>query len=524
MSTVSEVPLSFTVSLPRRLLHHGIAAAMRARLPRIERFRQEPHAVQAEQLRALLERARHTEWGQRYGFGEDPSAEVFARRVTISTYEQLYPEIERVLRGEPDVLWPGVVTWFSKSSGTTNARSKFIPVTPESLQGCHYKGGKDMLALFSGLYPDQQIFTGQGLSLGGSLAPNPWRPDDSQCGDVSAVIMRNLPSWAQYIRSPPLELALLGDWDEKIEKLARHTIQENITSLAGVPTWTVVLIRRILELTGARTIREVWPNLELFAHGAVAFGPYRELFRELIFDGDGGQRPMRYLEIYNASEGFFGLQDQADSEDLLLLLDYGIYYEFVPLDQLGAAEPQAVPLEAVEVGKTYALVVSTNAGLWRYLVGDTVRFTSVRPYRFRITGRTKHFLNAFGEEVVVENAEAAVAAACRATGAILTDFTAAPVYFRAGERGGHEWLVEFTQAPTDRERFAAVLDDTLRAVNSDYDAKRQHDLALVAPLVREVPAGTFGAWLRQKGKLGGQHKVPRLMNDRTVVEEVLRLG
>jgi GH3 auxin-responsive promoter len=501
---------------------------MRARLPRIDRFRREPLAAQAAQLRYLLDRARATKQGRRYHYAPDLSAAAFAQRVPIQTYEEAFPQIERVLAGEADVLWPGASMWFAKSSGTTNARSKYIPVTPESLHGCHYRGGKDLLALFSGLYPEQRIFHGQGLSLGGSHGPNPWRPETggSRCGDVSAVIVQNLPGWAQFIRSPPLEIALLTDWDEKIERLAQHTIQQNITSLAGVPTWTIVLIRRILELTGARYIREVWPNLELFAHGAVAFGPYRELFRTLIppDQPDGGQRPMRYLEIYNASEGFFGLQDQIDSDDLLLLLDYGIYYEFLPLDQLTAATPQAVPLEGVTVGPSYALVISTSAGLWRYMPGDTVRFTSTRPYRFRITGRTKHFLNAFGEEVVVENAEAAVAAACLATGAMLVDFTAAPIYLQANERGGHEWLIEFAQPPVDSAQFTAVLDQTLRQLNSDYDAKRQYDLALVAPVVRIAQPGTFAAWLRAKGKLGGQHKVPRLANDRVLLEELLARG
>ncbi|MBC7447515.1 MAG: GH3 auxin-responsive promoter family protein [Hymenobacteraceae bacterium] len=501
---------------------------MRARLSRIARFRAEPLAAQAAQLRYLLGRAQATEVGRQYGFRADLSPTDFARRVAVQPYEALYPMLERVLRGEADVLWPGRPRWFAKSSGTTNARSKYIPVTPEALHGCHYRGGKDMLALFSGLYPQQRIFHGQGLSLGGAHEPNPWRPaaDGSRCGDVSAVIVQNLPGWAQFIRSPPVALALLADWDEKIEKLARHTARQNITSLAGVPTWTVVLIRRILALTGARYIREVWPNLELFAHGAVAFGPYRALFHELIppDQRDGGRAPMRYLEIYNASEGFFGLQDQADSEDLLLLLDYGIYYEFLPLDQLGQPAPQALPLEGVEVGKSYALVISTSAGLWRYLVGDTVRFTSVRPYRFRISGRTKHFLNAFGEEVVVENAEAAVAAACRATNATLTDFTAAPVYLGAHSRGGHEWIVEFSQPPDELARFTQALDESLRLINSDYDAKRQYDLALVAPRVHVAPAGTFAAWLRTKGKLGAQHKVPRLANDRTLLEELLEIG
>ncbi len=512
-------------SWPRRLVGDAIKAMAKARLARIDGFRREPLAAQAAQLRYLLQRAQSTEVGRAAGFRPDLAPAAFAQRLPIQTYEELFPQLERVLRGAPDVLWPGTPSWFAKSSGTTNARSKYLPVTPEALEGCHYRGGKDLLALVTHAAPDHRLFQGQGLSLGGSLSPNPWRPADAvpHCGDVSAVIMRNLPGWAQFIRSPPVELALLADWDEKIERLAHHTINENITSLLGVPTWTVVLIRRILALTGARYIREIWPNLEVFCHGGVAFGPYRALFHELLPPGqtDGGRVPMRYLEIYNASEGFFGLQDEPDSEDLLLLLDYGIYYEFLPLDQLGAPAPVAVPLEGVVAGRAYALVISTAAGLWRYMPGDTVRFTSVRPYRFRITGRTKHFLNAFGEEVVVENAEAAVAAACYATGGILTDFTAAPVYLGAQTRGGHEWIIEFAKPPTDLGRFTRTLDDTLRHLNSDYDAKRQHDLALVAPVVHAAPAGTFAAWLRQKGKLGGQHKVPRLANDRALIEEVL---
>ena len=512
----------------RRLVGDVIKRAIRQRLPRIEAFRRDPHGTQAIQLRYLLGRAAKTEIGAMYGFHTSMTAREFAGRVPVVTYEQLFPQIERVLQGVPNVLWPGRPVWFAKSSGTTNARSKYIPVTPENLHGCHYQGGKDLLALISGLYPAHNLFHGQGLSLGGSLSPNPWRPAEStpHCGDVSAVIMRNLPGWAQFIRSPPVELALLADWDEKIERLARHTARANVTSILGVPTWTVVLLRRILELTGKRYIREVWPNLAMFAHGAVAFGPYQALFEQLIppDQTDGGRYPMRYLDIYNASEGFFGLQDQADSPDLLLLLDYGIYYEFLPLDQLGAPAPVAVPLEAVVVGQTYALVISTTAGLWRYLPGDTLRFTSTRPYRFRISGRTKHFLNAFGEEVVVENAEAAVSAACLATAAALTDFTAAPVYLGLTTRGRHEWLFEFAQLPTDMARFAQVLDDTLRHLNSDYDAKRQHDLALAPPLIRLAPPGTFAAWLRAKGKLGGQHKVPRLTNDRSLLEELLVLS
>ena len=492
-------------------------------LPRLARLRQQPHEVQARLLRGLLHRARCTEWGRRYGFGDKPTAADFARRVPVSTYEQLYPELEKVLRGQPDVLWPGRPQWFAKSSGTTNARSKFIPITAEALRDCHYRAGRDMLALSTYLYPQERLLAGKTLSLGGAHSLNPFRPQESvsRVGDVSAVIMAQLPGWAEQLRTPPLHLALLDEWEEKIERIAAHVLRQDVRTLAGVPTWMVVLLRRVVALAGADNITQVWPHLRLFLHGAVAFGPYRELFRQLIPDAR-----MRYLEIYNASEGYFALQDQPGSEDLLLLLDHGIYYEFLPADQWNAPDPRPVPLVEVELNRPYALVISTNAGLWRYLVGDTVRFTSLVPYRVRITGRTKHFLNAFGEEVVIENAEAAVAAACQATGAAVRDFTAGPVWFTAdsaASRGGHEWVVEFADpaACPDLARFGTILDTTLCALNSDYAAKRHRSLALAPPKLRAVPTGTFEAWLASQGKLGGQHKVPRLLNTREVLEAVL---
>ncbi|RYU78725.1 GH3 auxin-responsive promoter family protein [Hymenobacter persicinus] len=496
--------------------------AVQRRLTSIDHFRQHPHEVQQRVLRDLLLKARDTEWGRRYGFADAPSPREFAQRLPVRSYEELYPALERVLRGEADVLWPGRVLWFAKSSGTTNARSKFIPVTHDSLHDCHYRAGRDMTATATLLYPESRVLDGKTLSLGGTHAPNPFRPDekDSRVGDVSAVIMQNLPGWAEYIRTPPLELALLDEWEEKIERIARHVLDVNVAVLAGVPTWMIVLLRRITELAGVANITEVWPNLRLFLHGAVAFGPYRELFRQLIPSAQMG-----YLEIYNASEGYLAFQDQPDCEDLLLLLDHGIYYEFIPADQFDAENPRTLTLEEVELGKSYALVLSTNAGLWRYKIGDTVRFTSLAPYRIRITGRTKHFLNAFGEEVVIENADAAIAAACRATGSTVRDFTAAPIYFGVAQnsRGGHQWAIEFIQAPADPARFTHVLDHTLRELNSDYDAKRHRDLALVAPVLTVVPAGTFAQWLARKGKLGGQHKIPRLSNSREFLEEILLL-
>ncbi|RPD49251.1 hypothetical protein DNI29_00150 [Hymenobacter sediminis] len=495
--------------------------AVQRRLANVEHIRRYPHEAQQQVLHELLQQARTTEWGQRYGFGDGLSGREFAQRLPISSYEELYPEIERVLRGEANVLWPGTVQWFAKSSGTTNARSKYIPVTHESLHDGHYRAGRDMTALATLYYPDINILGGKTLSLGGTHGPNPFRPAeaDSRIGDVSAVIMQNLPTWAEFVRTPPLELALLDEWEEKIERIARHVLEVDVRVLAGVPTWMIVLLRRVTELAGAASILDVWPRLGLFLHGAVAFGPYRELFRQLV-----PSPQMHYLEVYNASEGYIALQDEPESEDLLLLLNHGIYYEFLPQDQWEAAEPQAVGLEDVVLGRTYALIISTNAGLWRYRIGDTVRFTSLAPYRIRISGRTKHFLNAFGEEVVVENADAAIAAACRATHATLHDYTAAPIYFAAHDgasRGGHHWIVEFSQPPTDAAQFALVLDDTLRQLNSDYDAKRHRDLALMPPKLTVAPAGTFEQWLAKKGKLGGQHKVPRLSNSRELLDEIL---
>ncbi|WP_439880896.1 GH3 auxin-responsive promoter family protein [Pontibacter sp. MBLB2868] len=492
---------------------------MKKRIHDIDLFRKYPHEVQEELFHSLISKAKGTEWGRKYGYVDGLSVREFQERVPISTYENLYPYIERVMKGEQNLLWPSKIDWFAKSSGTTNARSKFIPVSPESLEDCHYKGGKDMLSIYVNLYPETKLFTGKGLSIGGSHQPSELNPKVS-CGDVSAVIIQNLPIWAEAIRTPPLKIALMDKWEEKIEKMVEVTVQENVTSLSGVPTWTYVLLKRILEVTGKNNILEVWPNLELFTHGAVAFGPYRKLFREII-----PSDKMNYLEVYNASEGFFGIQDQRGTEDeMLLMLDYGVYYEFIPMDQFDEEQPKTLTLDQVELGKNYALVISTNAGLWRYKIGDTVRFTSLRPYRIKISGRTKHFINAFGEEVIVENAEAAITKACQATDAVITNFTAAPVYMESEKRGGHEWLIEFEKKPGNLQQFIQVLDDSLREINSDYDAKRQNDIALKEPVVHAVPQGTFMNWLRDKGKLGGQNKIPRLSNTREYLEEIMAVN
>ena len=492
----------------------------KSRLGQIENFKQNPIAVQEQTFFELVEVGKRTEFGKQFGFDRIKSYRDFAAQVPVFDYESFKPYIDRTMQGKQQVIWNSDIEWFAKSSGTTSSRSKYIPVSEESLEECHYKGGKDMVSIYVSNYPDTKLFTGKSLSIGGTLEKNPLNPEGAaRAGDISAVIMQNLPIWAQFARTPSLEIALMGEWESKIEKMARETMNENVTSIAGVPTWTVVLLQRILELKKAKNIMEVWPNLEVFFHGAVAFGPYRSLFKELI-----PSRKMRYMETYNASEGFFGIQDQPDSDELLLLLDYGIFYEFIPMEEWDKEHPQVISLQDVEVGKNYALVISTNGGLWRYKIGDTVKFTSILPYRFRISGRTKHFINAFGEEVIVENAENAIQFACDQTGATIANFTAAPVYFENnGSKGAHEWVVEFRKAPEDLAQFSRLLDDRLRQVNSDYDAKRHKDLALKQLILHQAPEGLFEAWLKKKGKLGGQNKVPRLSNSREYIDEILAL-
>ncbi|BDD07662.1 hypothetical protein FUAX_00940 [Fulvitalea axinellae] len=499
------------------ILNSIITWVLKQRISQIEEFCEKPFETQQETFEYLVKTAKDTEFGKANGFESIKSVREFRERIPVMSYEGISPYIERQMKGERNILWPSEVRWFSKSSGTTNARSKFIPVSEEALEECHYKGGKDMLSVYLNQYPDSKMFTGKGLGIGGSYQPNPFDPSGgTNCGDVSALIIQNLPFWAQLSRTPDIDIALMDEWEAKIEKMAKATVEENVTSIAGVPTWTLVLLQRILEMTGKNDISEVWPNLEVFVHGAVAFGPYRSVFRELISRPD-----MRYLETYNASEGFFGIQDRSDHDDMLLMLDYGIFYEFIPLENLEDEYPQAVGLEDVELGKNYAMVISTNAGLWRYLIGDTVKFTTKSPYRIKISGRTKHFINAFGEEVIVENAERAITEACTQTGASIANFTAGPRYLGKGEKGGHEWIVEFKRLPSSVEVFTRALDGELRRLNSDYDAKRYADIALEMPVVHAVEENTFYNWMKSRGKLGGQHKVPRLSNNRVYLDDIL---
>lgn len=501
------------------LINSILTWVMQKRIHQIELFIKYPNEVQEELFKKLLQTAKLTEFGSQYDFGSIHTYEQFKERVPIQTYEKIFPYIERMMRGEQNVLWPSEIKWFSKSSGTTNSRSKFIPVSQEALDDCHFKGGKDLLSIYVNNCPDTKLFDGKGLAVGGSHQINELDPTASSFyGDVSAVIMQNLPPWAQFIRTPSLETALMGNWEEKIEKLARETAKENVTNIAGVPTWTILLIQKIVALEKKENILEVWPNLEVFFHGAVAFAPYRKMFKSLI-----PSDRMQYWETYNASEGFFGIQDQKNSEEMLLMLDYGIFYEFIPIEEIDSENPRAIRLADVELDKNYAMVITTNSGLWRYAIGDTIKFTSRYPYRIKISGRTKHFINAFGEEVIVENAEAAVTKACEVTGAVIDNFTAAPIYLEEGKKAGHEWIIEFKVQPSSLDDFSRILDETLRAINSDYDAKRAYNLALVAPKVHSVIEGTFYNWMKRRGRLGGQNKVPRLANSREYVDDILQM-
>lgn len=490
---------------------------MKKRIHQIELFIKYPFEVQEEWLQSLISSAENTEWGKQYDYKSILTASQFKERVPIQRYDTLKPYIERMLKGEQNILWPSEIKWFAKSSGTTSDRSKFIPVSQEALEECHFKGGKDMISIYCNNRPETQIFTGKGLVLGGSHQIN-HLCDDIHFGDLSAVLIKNLPMWAEYYRTPNLSIALMDNYEEKMDRMAEATIKENVTNIAGVPTWTIVLAKKVLELTGKKNLLEVWPNLELYFHGAVNFGPYREQFKELIPTSE-----MYYLETYNASEGFFGIQDQPNSEELLLMLDYGIYYEFLPLENLNDENPKTLSLDQVEVYKNYAIIITTNAGLWRYMIGDTIQFTSLYPYRIKITGRTKHFINAFGEEVIIDNAEQALAKASADTNAKIKDYTACPIYFKGEEAGGHEWIIEFETQPNNFEAFIDIMDQTLREINSDYDAKRFKDMALRRPKVHNAPANTFYNWLKNKGKLGGQHKVPRLANDRQYVDDILKM-
>lgn len=499
------------------LLSPAISSLARLRSWRIDAWMKNPLDAQREVLQDLVTSAQYTEFGKRHHFSELFSVKAFKTAVPIHEYEDLKPYIDRIMQGEQHLLWNTPINWFAKSSGTTSDKSKFIPVSEESLQEGHYRASKDVLSLYYCYQPDSALLTGKALIIGGSHNINPLN-QEAQYGDLSAVLLQNTPFWGHWLRTPELDIALMDEWESKIEKLAQSTIQENVTSISGVPTWTLVLFRRILEHTGKQNISEVWPSLELYMHGGVSFTPYKENFRKLI------GKEINYLDMYNASEGFFAAQDDPSKEGMLLFTDHGIFMEFMPVSEYGSSHPRTIGLREVELGQQYALVISTNAGLWRYLLGDTIQFTSIRPFRIQVTGRLKHFINAFGEEVIVNNTDKAIAVACSLTESVVADYTAAPVYFSEGSNGAHEWLIEFEKEPTNLQQFSVLLDQALQEANSDYEAKRHKDIALRLPLIHSLKPGSFTNWLRQKGKLGGQHKIPRLSNDRKLLEEIIQLN
>jgi len=502
----------------KAVVNASLSKYLRWRYSRLQQVVSNPSETQRILLLKLLQNAQSTEIGKKYKFHRIKSYSDFQSQVPVVQYEDLKPMIERMMYGEKDVLWPGRVKWFSKSSGTTSDRSKFIPVSRDNLFKNHIKGSWDTLSILYNNVPDLGIFKAKSLIMGGSISrfsPNP----STKFGDISAIMIHHMPGIGRPFYTPDFDTAILPDWEEKIERTAKRILQEDIVMFGGVPTWNVVLFKRVLEMTGAANLLEIWPMLRVYVHGGVGFEPYKHYFKELIPRED-----FLYMEVYNASEGYFAISGKPGDDDLLLLPDNGIFYEFIPLSDFQKGDMNALSLEEVEAGANYVLLVSSNAGLWRYIIGDTVRFTSLRPYKIQITGRTQQFVNAFGEEVMVSNTDKALATTCAAHNTIVKDYTVAPLYIATNSKGGHEWVIEFEKEPNDLSIFAADLDKALQAVNSDYEAKRTLDLALSPLRIIPAPAGTFEDWLKSKGKLGGQTKVPRLSNNRKVLEEILEFA
>lgn len=499
--------------MPLPIINSIASWILKKRIHDMELFLKYPNEVQEELLMNLIRAAEHTVFGRQHDFSSVKNYNTFSDRVPVSAYEDLEPLIEQARRGAQNILWPGQIKWFAKSSGTTNAKSKFIPVSTEALEDCHYKAGKDLLCLYLNNNEDSQLFTGKSLRLGGSKQL--YEDNNTFFGDLSAILIDNMPIWAEFSSTPSNKVSLMSEWETKLDAIVKETIQENVTSFAGVPSWMLVLMNRVLETTGRESLTEIWPNMEVYFHGGVSFEPYREQYKKIIPKAD-----FRYYEIYNASEGFFAIQDTNESNELLLMLDYGIFYEFIPMDTFGTPNQKVIRLAEVEPNKNYAVVITTNSGLWRYLIGDTVRFTSINPYRIKITGRTKHHINVFGEELMVENTDKAIAKACTETGLEVIDYTVAPVFMEGREKGAHEWVIEFKEYPQNPAHFSEVLDKALQSVNSDYEAKRYNNMTLNPLLLNVARPKLFYDWLKAQDKLGGQHKIPRLSNERHYVEEL----
>ncbi|QES87657.1 GH3 auxin-responsive promoter family protein [Rhizosphaericola mali] len=496
------------------LLSSAISRLARLRYWRIESWIEHPLEAQMEVLDNLLSHGQYTVFGEKYGFNREWDTQDFKKNVPISEYEDLQPYIDLIMHGQENILWNTPVNWFAKSSGTSGGVSKFIPISEESLDKCHFQGAKDVLTMYYNEYPESQLLTGKGLVIGGSHQISQLS-EEIYYGDLSAVLMQNTPFWGEWIRTPELSIALMDEWESKIEAIAHATISENVTSISGVPSWTSILLKRILELTGKKNIGEVWPNLELYMHGGVSFTPYKNNFEKLI------GKKINYLDMYNASEGFFSAQAHTDDDGMLLFLQHGIYYEFLPIDQYKVPNAKTLSLDEVQLNTNYAIVISTNGGLWRYLPGDTIQFSSLYPFKIKVTGRLKAFINAFGEELIIDNTDKAIAIASQKMNVSINEYTAGPCYFSENNNGTHEWIIEFDKTPEDLEKFTQILDEELQKLNSDYQAKRYKSIALQLPIIHTVESGTFNKWMKERGKLGGQHKVPRLANHRNYLEELL---
>ena len=488
---------------------------LKKRIHQIDLFLKYPIDVQEELLKGLINKAKHTEIGNQYDFNSIKTYADFAERIPVTTYEDNESNYERARKGESNIFWPTPIKWFAKSSGTTNAKSKFLPVSNESLEECHYAASKDLLCLYLNNNPDSELFLGKSLRLGGSKEL--YKENGTVFGDLSAILIDNMPFWAEFSSTPSNEVSLMPDWETKMQAIVDETINENVTSLLGVPSWVLVLLNQVVESTGKNNLFEIWPNLEVYFHGGVSFDPYLEQYKKLL-----PKNNFLYYETYNASEGFFAIQDRNNSKELLLMLDYGIFYEFIPMDTYDSMEEIIIPLSEVQLDKNYAIVITTNAGLWRYKIGDTIRFTSINPYRIKVTGRTKHHINVFGEELIIENAEAALRKAAKLTHSEIIDYTAGPIFMEGKEKGAHEWIIEFKKHPYDIDTFNQLLDAFLQEVNSDYEAKRYRNITLKFPKIHTARKDLFKDWLKQNDKLGGQHKIPRLSNSREFLEELLK--
>ncbi|MEJ6793196.1 MAG: GH3 auxin-responsive promoter family protein [Lacinutrix sp.] len=503
--------------MPIPLVNSIASWFLKKRFHQIDLFLKYPNEVQEELLFSLIEKAKSTEIGKLYGFDSIKTYAEFAERLPIKNYKGYQDLFERSRLGENNIFWPTPIKWFAKSSGTTSGKSKFIPVSMESLENCHYAASKDLLCMYLNNNENSSLFTGKSLRLGGSKEL--YRENGTAFGDLSAILIDNMPFWAEFSSTPSNKVSLMSDWETKMAAIVNETINENVTSLAGVPSWMLVLLNNVLDKTEKASLFEIWPNLEVYFHGGVSFNPYLEQYKKIL-----PKKDFKYYEIYNASEGFFAIQDKNHSSELLLMLDYGIYYEFIPMETHGTPNERVIPLSEVEKGKNYAVIITTNAGLWRYKIGDTVRFTSVSPYKIKVSGRTKHHINVFGEELIIENAEDALKKVCKKTKSEIVDYTAAPVFMEGKEKGAHEWLIEFKTPPKDIDYFNEIFDNALKSLNSDYEAKRHNNMTLNKPKINIAREKLFYDWLKQNNKLGGQHKVPRLSNTRDYMEELLKLN